>query len=469
VARAGLEAGGARMTNADSALAPVHWSAEARRLLSLATPLVAGLVTSALMGVVDTAMLGHLGALPLAAVSLTMSVWIIFVAGLYGYLTPVGILIGQAHGAGDPQAIASVVHEGRVLALRAGLFSGVVMALILPVLPRLGQPPEVVAIIAPYWLAVAAMLPGFALSLVYKQALEAIDRPWLAVALAFTAVLFNAALNWVLIFGHFGVPPLGLAGAGIGTTLAVWFMVGLQVLVCHRTRALRARFTGAEGDTARRAQLRHEGLPMGWQYVLEGGAVAVVGIFIGWLGALALAANQVVMAVAGVLYMVPLGMAAATSLRIAQAIGADEIMRVRGIGLAGLAIVTAWLLVATALLTIFAQPIARAFVDDPAVIGLAAALFFTVGLMQVLDGVQSVSLGALRGMLDSHWPTRVSLLAYWGLSVPLAWLIGVVLDYGLVGVWAGFGLGLALAGAMLLRRFLAMTAPARGAGSDTAR
>jgi MATE family multidrug resistance protein len=437
------------------------WTTEVRHLLALATPMVAGLVVSALMGVVDTAMLGHLGALPLAAVSLTMSVWVIFVAGLYGFLMPVGILAGTAHGGGDPAAIAATVREGRALALRAGTLAGLVMALILPLLPYLGQPPEVVAAITPYWLAICAMLPGFGVSLVYKQTLEAIDRPWLAVALAFTAVVFNATLNYVLIYGHFGVPALGLAGAGIGTALAIWFTVALQMLVCHRTPSLRARFGGVAADPTLRARLRHEGQPMGWQYVLEGGSVAVVGVFIGWLGATALAANQVVMAVAGVLYMVPLGMAAATSIRIAQAIGGDERTRLRAIGIAGLTTVTAWLVVATVLLTVFAQPIARAFIDDPAVIGLAAALFFTVGLMQVFDGVQSVSLGALRGMLDSHWPTRVSLLAYWGLAVPLAWLCGIALGLGLVGVWAGFGIGLAVAGAMLLRRFLAMTAAKR--------
>lgn len=436
------------------------WTTEVRHLLSLATPLVAGLVVSALMGVVDTAMLGPLGALPLAAVSLTMSVWVIFVAGLYGFLMPVGILAGTAHGAGDAAAIAATVREGRALALRSGLLAGLAMAAILPLLPWLGQPPEVLAAITPYWLAICAMLPGFAVSLVYKQVLEAIDRPWLAVALAFTAVLFNAVLNYVLINGRFGVPALGLAGAGIGTAVAIWFTVALQMAVCHGHPALRARFGGVARDPARRAQLRHEGLPMGGQYVLEGGSVAVVGVFVGWLGAAALAANQVVMAVAGVLYMVPLGAAAATSIRIAQAIGGDERARLRAIGLAGLVMVTAWLVLATVLLTVFAQPIARAFIDDPLVVGLAAALFFTVGVMQVLDGVQTVSLGALRGMLDSHWPTRVSLLAYWGLAVPLAWLCGVALGFGLVGVWAGFGIGLAVAGAMLLRRFLALTRPA---------
>ncbi len=443
------------------------WTTEVRHLLALATPLVASLVVSALMGVVDTAMLGVLGALPLAAVSLTMSVWVIFVAGLYGFLMPVGILSGTAHGAGDPAAIAATVREGRALALRAGLLAGLAMAAILPLLPYMGQPPEVVAAITPYWLAICAMLPGFGVSLVYKQTLEAIDRPWLAVALAFTAVLFNAALNYVLIYGRFGIPALGLAGAGIGTALAIWLMVALQMLVCHLTPSLRARFGGVAGDPALRARLRHEGAPMGWQYVLEGGSVAVVGVFVGWLGAAALAANQVVMAVAGVLYMVPLGMAAATSIRIAQAIGGDERPRLRAIGVAGLASVTTWLAVATLLLTVFAQPIARAFIDDPVVIGLAAALFFTVGVMQVLDGVQSVSLGALRGMLDSHWPTRVSLLAYWGLAVPLAWLCGIALGFGLVGVWAGFGIGLAVAGALLLRRFLDLTRQETGDAGAT--
>lgn len=436
-----------------------RWPAEVRHLLSLATPLVAGLVVAALMGVVDTAMLGPLGTLPLAAVSLTMSVWVIFVAGLYGFLTPVAILTGAAHGAGDAAVIAATVREGRALALRCGLLAGLAMAAILPLLPRLGQPPEVVAAITPYWLAICAMLPGFAVSLVYKQTLEAIDRPWLAVVLAFSAVLFNAALNYTLIHGRFGLPALGLAGAGLGTALATWFTVGLQIAVCHGHPALRARFGDADVDPARRAQLRGEGLPMGWQYVLEGGSVAVVGVFVGWLGATALAANQVVMAVAGVLYMVPLGMASATSIRIAQAIGGGERSRLRAIGIAGLLVVTAWLALATLLLTVLAEPIARAFIGDPTVVGLAAALFFTVGLMQVFDGVQSVSLGALRGMLDSHWPTRVSLLAYWGLAVPLAWLCGIALGFGLVGVWAGFGIGLAVAGAMLLRRFLALTRP----------
>lgn len=443
--------------------------AEVRHLLALATPLVAGLVVSALMGVVDTAMLGPLGALPLAAVSLTMSVWVIFVAGLYGFLMPIGVFAGTAHGAGEPAAIAATVREGRALALASGTVAALAMAAVLPVLPWLGQPQEVVVVIAPYWLAVCAMLPGFALSLVYKQVLEAIDRPWLAVALAFSAVVFNAALNWVLIYGHLGLPALGLAGAGIGTAIAAWLTVGLQMLVCHGHPALRGRFGAVAVDRDRRARLRHEGLPMGWQYVLEGGAVAVVGVFVGWLGAIALAANQVVMAVAGVLYMVPLGVAAATGIRVAQAIGGNQRSRLRAIGLAGLATATAWLVVATVLLTVFARPIARAFIDEPAVIGLAAALFFTVGLMQVFDGVQSVSLGALRGMLDSHWPTRVSLLAYWGLAVPLAWVGGIVLDLGLVGVWAGFGVGLAVAGAMLLRRFLRLTEPSRASdGVDPA-
>jgi MATE family multidrug resistance protein len=434
-----------------------RWTGEVRHLLALATPLVAGLAVSALMGVVDTAMLGPLGAVPLAAVSLTVSVWVIFVAGLYGFLLPVGILAGTAHGAGDAAAIAATVREGRALAWRVGLLAALAMAALLPVLPWLGQPREVLSVIAPYWLAICAMLPGFAVSLVYKQVLEAIDRPWLAVALAFTAVVFNAGLNYVLIHGRFGLPALGLAGAGLGTALAIGFSVALQMAVCHGHPSLRARFGAAVPDAALRAGLRREGVPMGWQYVLEGGAVAVVGLFVGWIGATALAANQVVMSVAGVLYMVPLGVAAATGLRIAQAIGGGERGRVRAIGLAGLATATAWLTLATLLLTVFAQPIARAFIDDPAVVGLAAALFFTVGLMQVFDGVQSVSLGALRGMLDSHWPTRVSLLAYWGLAIPLAGVAGLALGHGVVGVWAGFAVGLAVAGALLLRRFLHLT------------
>ncbi len=435
-----------------------HAWRELASLMTLATPLIASLATASLMGLVDTAMLGPLGALPLAAVSLTTSALVIFATGIYGFLSPVGIRVGHGHGAGDPDAVARQVRAGLHWARLIGVGAGMTMAAALPLLAWLGQPPEVVAIITPYWLAIAAGLLPLSLTLVYKQALDAIDRPWLGVLLAALSVAANGVFNYVLIYGKFGFPALGLAGAGLGTLLALSLGALVHAAVCRRTPSLRQYFAPVVIDTPLRARFAADGTPMGVQYALEGGSFAVAGLFIGWLGAIPLAATQVVMAVAGTLYMVPLGMAAAVGIRIAQAAGGDQHQRLRAIGMAGLGAVTAWMLIVTLILTLAADQIAGLFIDDARVITLAATLFLVIGLMQVFDGVQSVSLGALRGMLDTSWPTRVSLIAYWLLALPLGWLLGFPLGWGAVGVWAGFGLGLAVAAAALLWRFTRLTA-----------
>jgi MATE family multidrug resistance protein len=210
------------------------------------------------------------------------------------------------------------------------------------------------------------------------------------------------------------------------------------------------------------AEQVREGAPMAFQYLLEGGAVTVAGILIGWLGATALAANQIVFSVASLLYMIPLGMAGAVSIRIAQSVGGDERTRLRGIGAAGVGLVVLWTAVMTIALATMGEQIARIFVAEADVVAVAGLMFLVVGLMQVFDGIQSVSLGALRGMLDSRWPTIVSLVAYWVIALPLSWALGFPLGLGAPGVWGGFGFGLLIAAFLLWRRFHRNTEVAHG-------
>lgn len=432
--------------------------AEIPGLVALAIPLIAGLVGATALGAVDAVMLGPLGALPLAAVSLTTSVLVIFYAALYGFMGPVGLLVGQAHGAGQSEQVASVLRHGLLLGLGGGLTGAAAMAAILLVLPYLGQPPEVLAVLAPYWLAMSALLVPYCLVLALKQMLDAVDRAWTGAALMLVPLVVNVPLNALLIHGGLGVPALGLTGAGIASLVA--YLAGLTAMLAYLGLARsmapyrRAIALGAPGL---REQVR-EGLPMSFQYLLEGGAVAVAGVMIGWIGATALAANQIAFAIGAIIYMAPLGLSGAVGIRISQAVGAHESGRIRTIGLAGLAVVTIWMVVFSVLLVVGGRSLAAAFIDDAAVITVAGSLFLTFGLMQIFDGVQSVSLGALRGMLDNQWPTRVSLIAYWLVALPLAYALGIALELGAAGVWGGFGAGLAVAAGALLWRFLARTA-----------
>jgi MATE family multidrug resistance protein len=431
--------------------------AEVPALVALAIPIVAGLVGVTALSAVDSYMLGPLGKVPLAAASLTQSVLVIFYAGLYGLVGAVGLLAGQAYGASNHRRIAGIVRHGFVIGAIGGALGALFMGASLFILPYTGQPPEVMAALPLYWFTMSALLVPFTLTMVVKQFLDAIGRPWTGALLSLVPVVVNIPLNWLFIYGNLGFPRLGLLGAGLASfgafiagILAMYLFLSLAPVMQPYREVVALHRLGFEEQT-------REGYPMSIQYLAEGASVAIAGVLIGWLGATALAANQIVFSVGGVVYMAPLGMAGAVSIRIAQAIGERARHRIRAIGLAGVGVVTLWMLVFAVLMIGFGAGIARAFVDEQPVITVAAAMFVAVGLMQVFDGLQSVSLGALRGMLDNHWPTRVSLIAYWLIALPLAALLGFAFHFGAPGIWAGFGLGIASAGIALIWRFLLKT------------
>lgn len=429
--------------------------AELGALAGLAAPLVAGLVASTGVMVVDTAMLGPLGATPLAAASITTSVLIIFYAGLYGAAGPVGLFAGRAHGAGEPARLGAVARAGALLAGLGGALGALAMAAGLAALGCLGQPPEVVAVIGPYWLWMAAGLVPYTLSLAAKNLLDATDRPWTGVAFTLAPVALNVVLNWVLIYGHLGFPALGLTGAGLASFLAQAAGAALLWGWVRLAPGLRGWWAPRPVRRADLAEQAREGAPMAVQYLLEGGAVAVAGLMIGGFGAVALAGAQIALAVGSTLYMVPLGMAAAVTIRVAQAAGAGRGDRAAAVAVAGLGAVTLWMGAFALVFMVAGAPIAGLFTADPAVIAAAAAIFFVFGLGQLADGVQSVSLGALRGMLDNRWPTRVSLVAYWLVALPLGWAFAWPGGMGAAGVWAGFAVGVGLAAAALAWRLAA--------------
>lgn len=431
--------------------------AEVPALLSLAVPVVAGLAGSTVLSTIDSYMLGPLGEIPLAAASLTQSILVVFYAGLYGLVGAVGIFAGQAYGAGAHQRIGSVLRHGLAIAFVSGEVGAVAMAACLPVVTVTGQPAEVTAVISNYWMAMSALLLPFTLSMVVKLFLDLIGRAWTAAVLTLVPIALNVPLNWLLIYGNLGFPKLGLTGAGIASLISVSFGFVIMLVYLRWAPSMSIYRSALPLRRSSYRELTAEGYPMAVQYVAEGSAVAVAGILIGLLGATALAANQIVFSVAVLVYMAPLGLSGAVSIRIAQAIGEGAAHRVRAIGLAGLAIVTLWMLIFTTLMVGWGDVIARAFVTDPAVVAAATAMFVAVGVMQVFDGLQSVSLGALRGILDNLWPTRVALVSYWLIALPLSILFGFYLGYGAPGVWSGFGIGLAVGGALFLWRFLSLT------------
>lgn len=420
-----------------------------RSLLTLALPIVAGLVCSALIGLVDSAVVAPLGHAALAAVSLTASVLLVFIATLYGLTSATGMLAAQSFGAGQPAAVSSHRRAGWRFAMAAGLAAAALMGMAWPLLPWLGQPRDVLAIMFGYWMWSALTLVPLAILFAYKQLFDAIDRPGMALAVLAATVPLNAGLSAWFVHGGFGLPALGLVGAGVGSFLANVGAAAGFALLAQGHPALRRWLHQTAPWRGALSRQRTEGAPMGLQYLFETGANAAAGLMVGAFGAVALAANQITMSVTMVLYMVPLGIASAAGLRIAQAVGAGDRAACWPLARAALVVATAWMGTAGVALALGGQMVARLFSVDDAVIATTAALCVSVALMQIADGVQSVSLGALRGLLESRWPTRVSLGCCWCLALPAAWVLSEPLGLGPAGVWWGFGMGLAVAAVAL--------------------
>ncbi|MHA6159747.1 MATE family efflux transporter [Pseudomonas sichuanensis] len=436
----------------------VSWLAELPGLLRLALPLVLGLSAAELISLTDTVLLASLGTVVLACVALTSSAGLIFHAGLYGMLATISVRVGHAFGADDPAAVARTLRAGLGYGLLIGTLGCLAMLAALPLLQWLGVPLPDLALLTPYWQTMAVFLIPYCLIVVFKDVLEAIGRPWVAVWLVMSAVLFNIPLSYGLIHGHFGLPALGLVGAGIAGVLAELLALLLALAYWCLAPSLARYRQLPRGHKLRWRTLLGEGWPLGMGYLAEAGAVVIAAWMLGWLGNAALAANQVVHSIGALLYMLPLGMAAAVSIRISQAQGRGEAARIRAIGSATFVSVTAWMLLATVLLVLFGRRIAESMSDDPQVVAIAVPMFVVVAAMQVADGLQSTALGALRGLQDYRWPVGVTLVSYWLLALPFSYWLAFHTALGAVGVWVGFASGLAVAAVLLPWRFYRLQA-----------
>lgn len=430
---------------------------EAKSQWHLALPLVMGLLIAVLPGIIDTLLLAPLGTLALAAASVTTTTLIIFYSFLYGMVSPISQFSGQAFGAKNAPAIAHILRHGLPIALATGLCGAALMAALYPLLIHLNQPPEVVGSMLHYWLWMSAMLVPFTLKLVYKFTLDSTNRAWTGAALMLITPIANGVLAYGLIYGELGLPKLGLTGAGIASFLGSFIGLLGMMLYFRVAPSLSAyRVKQAYHWQGFRQQLR-EGFPISLQYLFEGGAVAVAGILIGWLGAQALAANQIVLSLMGFMYMLPLGLSSAVTIRMSQAMGEKRSGDFRLIGFTGLGIVSLWMLITMTVLILVASPLAALFTQDQTVQAIAASLFVVIALMQVFDGLQSVSVGALRGLMDNDWPTYVSVISYWLIALPCSYALGFVFGLQAMGVWLGFAAGLLVAATLLIRRFIKIT------------
>ena len=428
---------------------------ELRPTLALALPMIVGQVSQMLIGITDAAFIGRVGTIQLAAAAFAHGLFGLFYVVGIGLLLPVGVFTARDHGAGGSAGCGTWLRHGRVLALVTGGGAFLLLAGVSGQLHRFGQSAAVVAVLRPFFLLNSLSLVPVFYFQVQRQYLDALGRPWVGTTIMLADVALNALLNWIFIWGHLGVPALGLTGSGVATLIA-------------RTLAVSAIGVWLRGETAgtpglSRARFRamlHLGVPAAVSLLFESGAFAAAALMMGWLGATALAAHQIALSCAAFAFMFPLGLAMAASIRISKALGEGRREVLRAIGFGALGLGSVIVLGFAMLFSAGGEALARGFTADPAVIRLAARLLVVAAVFQLFDGGQVVSAGALRGLGDVKLPTVITFVAYWLIALPGGYLLAFRLDAGPVGVWAGLAAGLCCAALLLARRFHRLTAAA---------
>lgn len=438
---------------------------EIRRLAALALPVAATQVSTMLLGVVDTLMLGRFSIEALSAASLA-NVWVWGTLHLaMGILFGIDPIVAQAHGAGDGARAAFALQRGLVLSLLlslplAGLWVGTEEFLL-----AMGQAPTLAAAAERYTLLQIPSIPFFLGFVVLRQFLQCreIVRPALWVILGANVV--NAAGNWALIFGNLGMPRLGLDGAALATGLCrVSCLAGLAMLVWRFDLLAGAWRPWSRRALAPRglAEILRIGLPVGVQVSLEAWAFSGAALLAGLLGTGPLAAHTIVLNMAALSFMMPLGVGLAAVTRVGNLIGArrpDDAQRAAWVALGlGAGVMAA----SAALFLALRHELPRLYTGDLAVVALAAGILPIAAAFQVFDGVQVVACGVLRGMGRTRPAAVFNGISYWLLGLPLGGWLALRAGWGLAGIWWGLCIGLAVV-ASLLVVWIQRRGPARAA------
>ncbi len=434
---------------------------ELRPTLALALPIVVGQVSQMLIGLTDNFFIGRVGRAPLAAAAFTHGVFGIFYIVGIGLLLGAGVYAARDHGAGDEIGCAAWLRHGRALALAVGLSAFALLAVLSTQLPRLGQPPEVIAIVRPFFFLIAASFVPALVFQVQRQFAESLGRPWVPMLIILADVALNAVLNWILVFGHLGFPALGLIGSGWATlvarTAAVVALAAWLRLAPEFARVRAAPWTGWE--RARFAELLRLGGPASGMLLFEAGAFSAASLMMGWLGTVPLAAHQVALGFAALTFMCPLGLSIAVSLRISRARGEGRLEALRPIGFGALGAGLGLMLLFALLFATAGGIFTAAVTPDAEVATLAARLLLVAAVFQLFDGGQVISVGALRGLTDVRVPGVITFIAYWVIALPAGYGLAFHTPLGALGVWSGLALGLGCAAVLLVWRLHRLTRP----------
>ncbi len=433
--------------------------------LMLAWPIILGQLGQVSVNIIDNIMVGQLGATALASVSLAIAIFIIFLVVGIGVSMSLQPLVAEAEAREDHQRISYSFKHSFIVNVLFALLSVLAVELTMPLLYHLGQEPAVVAGAIPYLrICVWSMVP-----MMMFQALRGLAEGLSSTAPPMIAMLvgnvINVVLNYMLIYGNWGAPELGVSGAAWGTLASRGVML-LVLLILSRFWIRKAvlsiwdyllKIDPKTYSIDYFKKVLSLGIPTSLQMLFEVGAFAAAAVMMGMLGEEAQAAHQITINAVSATFMVCTGLSVAATVRVGNAFGRDDREGMRKAGIVAIAQSILFMFCAAVLITMFRNIIPTFYIDNQEVISIASGLFLIAAIFQISDGIQVAAIGALRGMQDIWWPTMVTFFAYTCVGLPFSYISAFHYNLGYSGIWIGILIGLSLSAVMNSWRFHRMT------------
>jgi MATE family multidrug resistance protein len=434
---------------------------EALKTLKLAFPIIIGELAQMALHIIDTAMVGAISYKQLAAAALVVNAMNIpFVLGI-GMTISVSQMVSLAHGRHDNKQVSHYFFNGFWLCSLTAVMISMTLVFGKNILYHLGQDPEVVELAIPFLQLMGVSIIPMLLFMTLKQFTDGLQFTRTAMILSLAGMPVNILLNWLLIYGNWGFPRLELVGAGWATLITrslIFLVLGIVVLNHHTfrpyisDRKIQWKF---RGKTIR--ELLYIGVPSSLQIGMEAGAFAVSGIIIGTISAVAQASHQIALSCASFTFMVSMGLAQASSIRVSNAFGSLNWPKIAVIGKSTLWTALIYGVLCAIGFTLFRHQLPRLFNNNGMVLELAALLLLFAAIFQISDSTQAIGAGLLRGIKDVRVPTILIGIAYWVVGLPIGYVLAFNFKMGASGIWLGLITGLTLTSLFLLWRFLKIT------------
>ncbi len=430
---------------------------EVSSLCTLAGPLVCSNMLISAMQFIDVMMAGRISGTDLAAVGVGSNVWLLFFLAAQGVLTALSPIVSQQYGAGNLGNIGSYVRHGLLLVVPLSLLTLTALQfLTAPLLTTLGVDPALRELGERFVHAISWGAPAICCFLVFRFVLEGMGLTRLVLSISIVGLVFNVAGNIIFMYGYLGAPALGSVGCGVASALSMWLMFLLMLGYILRSSRL-ALLKRAPPDGLRPqvlGEILRLGLPISGTVLAENGFFIAVTLMMSSISISAVAAHQIAMNYTSVIYMIPMALAAAISVRVGHATGEGKLSEAHLRGICGILVCLAVMTFSALFLLVFNRQIAQQYSTDQNIVTLAASMLLIAAAFQLSDGLQVACSGALRGFKDTRLPFLICLASYWLIGFPLAWRAVYESNAAPQQVWWGFAVGLTVAAMLMIARYM---------------